>query len=416
MTFIAAQIAAALAMKRQAIQWHLRGVEPATVKIVNGNQAEAWALAQLPASLRARLESESARQRCRDVESLLAMPRTRWQPPLPLENICDADIQAATKLRTALLPWLYRQHDKRLTAAEMDASGAADYRRAFGNEITTRYWREILTRTVRRDNGFEEWNRLEIYLPDRPKQKDAPAQIVVEALAEDFAELEQFLAACGNPHDPNETERNGIWTLALEKFSAMVSAGASEKSAARRVRKFLFARAKFLAPSRNALRMAFFRNLGKLELANGDAKALHDGRAENGPRFQLPEDDRDLLIACAVQGRYGPRGDIAPAWRNLLRSREFSPEVLSRYIGAANKSHVPAAVRESVAPEVEILTVMHQGRRAFDAIKGHVTRSYDGTHSLQCISGDDFTLNTYFFFPGRQRLVQSHARPGDFVH
>ncbi len=54
---------------------------------------------------------------------------------------------------------------------------------------------------------------------------------------------------------------------------------------------------------------------------------------------------------------------------------------------------------ESVAPEVEILTVMHQGPRAFDAIKGHVTRSYDGISSLQCISGDDFTLNTYFYVP-----------------
>jgi len=60
---------------------------------------------------------------------------------------------------------------------------------------------------------------------------------------------------------------------------------------------------------------------------------------------------------------------------------------------------VPASVLKSVAPEVENLTVMHQGPRAFDSIKGHVTRSYDGISSLQCISGDDFTLNTYFYIP-----------------
>jgi hypothetical protein len=93
------------------------------------------------------------------------------------------------------------------------------------------------------------------------------------------------------------------------------------------------------------------------------------------------------------------RGDIAPAWRDLLRSG-FSPAVIERYAGqAVNKSHVPASVMESVAPEVEILTVMHRGPRAFDSIKGHVTRSYDGISSLQCISGDDFTLNTYFYVP-----------------
>jgi hypothetical protein len=54
---------------------------------------------------------------------------------------------------------------------------------------------------------------------------------------------------------------------------------------------------------------------------------------------------------------------------------------------------------DSIAPEVEILTVMHRGPRAFDSIKGHVTRSYDGISSLQCISADDFTLNTYFSVP-----------------
>jgi hypothetical protein len=42
---------------------------------------------------------------------------------------------------------------------------------------------------------------------------------------------------------------------------------------------------------------------------------------------------------------------------------------------------------------------MYQGRNAFDQIKGHVTRNYDGISSLQCVSGDDFTLNTYFYVP-----------------
>ncbi len=74
--------------------------------------------------------------------------------------------------------------------------------------------------------------------------------------------------------------------------------------------------------------------------------------------------------------------------------------MIERYAGRAyKKSHVPASVMDSIAPEVEILTVMHRGARAFDSIKGHVTRSYEGLASLQCISGDDFTLNTYFYVP-----------------
>ncbi|HEV2453097.1 MAG TPA: hypothetical protein VGY98_02485, partial [Verrucomicrobiae bacterium] len=159
---------------------------------------------------------------------------------------------------------------------------------------------------------------------------------------------------------------------------------------------FLFARAAFLALSRDALLKAFNRKLEAFEKANGDAKALRDGRENNGDCVQLPDGDRDLLIHRAV---FYYRGDIAPAWRDCLRDG-FSAEIRSRYAGRTlNKSHVPASVMDSVGAEVDIMTVMHQGPHAFDAIKGYVTRNYDGIHSLQCISGDDFTLNTYFYVP-----------------
>ena len=325
------------------------------------------------------------------------MPRQQWQPAIPLAKISDADIQIATKLRDALNPWLVQQHDLNLSSAEIETRGVEDYQRVFGNKISTRYWRELFMRTIRRDNGAEEWNRLEIYLPDRLKQKNAPASVISEALAADFAELESFIAACTNPHAPNKTECAGIWTLALEKFSSLVIAGAREKTAARQVCQFLFARASFLSSdSHRALVRAFERKRSALNAASGDVMALRDGRADNGRNFKLSENDRDTLIHRAV---FYYRGDIAPAWRDLLR-KGFSPAVMERYAGRAqNKSHVPASVMDSIRSEVEILTVMHRGPRAFDSIKGHVTRSYDGIHSLQCISGDDFTLNTYFYVP-----------------
>ena len=395
-TFTAAQIAAALAIKRQSAQWHLRDVSPAGVCMVGGNESAAWTINQLPGTLSERLAEAARAQRCRSIEALLSMPRQQWQPPIPLAKISDADIQTATKLRDALKPWLIQQHDLNLSATEIENRGIEDYRRAFGNKISPRYWRELFMRTIQRDNGFEEWNRLEIYLPDRLKQKSNPAAVISEALAADFAELESYIVACDNPQAPNKTECRGIWTLALEKFTSLVNAGEPEKSAARRVRDFLSARAGFLAVSRDALLKSFQRKLDALKSANWDVKSLRDGREDNGARFDLPEDDRDLLIHRAV---FYYRGDIAPAWRDLLR-KGFSPAVIARYARQAqNKSHVPASVRDSIGPEVEILTVLYQGRRAFDAIKGYVTRSYDGISSLQCISGDDFTMNTYFYVP-----------------
>ncbi|MEI7534120.1 MAG: hypothetical protein WCK57_07085 [Verrucomicrobiae bacterium] len=394
--FTAAEIAAALGRRVQRVRELLHEVKPTTVRIVAGNQSAAWAVNQFPAPLRESLTAAAVKQRCRTIETLLAMPRQQYQPAVPLDKISDEDIQTATKLRDAMKPWLIGQHDLNLSAAEIEVRGVADYQRIFGNRITARYWRELFMRTLRRDNGAEEWNRLEIYLPDRLKQKSAPAAMVSEAIAADFAELESFIAGCTNPHAPNKTECAGVWTLALDKFTALVQAGTPEKSAARRVRKFLSARASFLAASRDALWIAWKRKLQTLQNAGGDAKSMRDRRAENGSQFTLPEDDRDALIHRAV---FVYRGDIAPAWRDLLR-KGFSPAVVERYAGrAVNKSHVPASVMDSIAPEVEILTVMHRGPRAFDSIRGHVTRSYDGIASLQCVSGDDFTMNTYFYIP-----------------
>ena len=396
--FTAREIATAIGIKRQSVAERLRGIEAAGMKVVSGNQeTPAWALTQMPADLATRLANEARRQNCRSVEVLLAMPRKRWQPEIPLEKVSDTDKEAATKLREALRPWLVRQHDSALSSSELDAAGVADYRRIFGNAVTARYWRELFARTIERDGGFEEWNNLAIYLPDRVKGKDAPADVVSEALAEDFAELESYIAACSNPHDPNKTERCGIWTLALEKTSSLVMQGYSEKSAARRVRQWLFARASFLAESRDALLKAFDRKREALKSSGGDVKALRDGRAENGSPFELPDNDRDLLIHRAA---FKYRGTVPPAWRELLSNKEFSPEVVARYTGKAkNKSHVPTSVMDSVRPEVELFAVMHRGPRAFDAAKGYVTRGYDDISSLQCISGDDFTLNTYFYIP-----------------
>jgi hypothetical protein len=394
--FTAAQIAVALTITPRAIRKALRTVTPTGVRIIAGQEAAAWTVEQLPAPLRERLTAEMVQQHCRTIEALLSMPRRQWQPALPLENISDADIQTATKLRDALIPSLVHQHDEAMTSAEFEADGVRNYTRAFGHAVTDRYWRELFMRTIRRDNGAENWNRLEIYLPDRLKQKVVPAAVVSEALAADFAELESYITACGNPHAPNSMECAGVWTLALEKFTSLVNTGVPEKSAARRVRQFLFARASFLADSRDALWIAFKRKLATLEKANGDVKALRDGRAGNGARFALPENDRDLLIHRSV---FYYRGDIAPAWRDLLRNG-FSTEVVERYAGhAQKKSYVPASVMDSIAPEVEILTVMHQGPRAFDSIKGYITRSYDDIAALQCLSADDGTLNSYFYIP-----------------
>jgi hypothetical protein len=396
MNFTASQIAAALGITPQAVRKQLRGIAPIGMVKASGVETASWTVAQLPAQMAARLESEARQQKCRNIEALLSNPRRLWLPVIPLENICDDNIQAAMKLRTALRNALINQHGDSLVFADVETQAVADYERIFGYVITARYWRELFSRTVERDNGFENWDRLEIYLPKNPCPRSVAAESVA-ASTKEFAEILDYVCACGNPAAPTDIEKRGIWALAFDKYNSLVSQGMSEKLAARRIREFLFNHAPFVATSRDTLLKAFNCKLERLKNSNGDMATLGDARAQNGPCFNLPDSDRDLLIHRAV---FHFRGDIAPAWRELLNQKLFSTDTISLYAGnAQNKSHVPASIRESITPEVEIMTKMYQGPRAFDAIKGYVTRSYDGIHSLQCISGDDFTLNTYFYVP-----------------
>jgi hypothetical protein len=130
---------------------------------------------------------------------MLSDPPKRWEPPLPLDRIRDEDITYANSLRDVLRPWLTRGEELSQSSAEMQTSGTADYFRVFRSRISRRYWRELFGRTVQRDGGAEDWNRLEIYLPNKPKEKEPASRVVSEALAEEFGTVESYIKACGKP-------------------------------------------------------------------------------------------------------------------------------------------------------------------------------------------------------------------------
>jgi hypothetical protein len=393
--FTACQIARALGKTPRAVRLSLHERGPSGIRMVGGNAAAAWSYASLPEGIRARLDREATARNYRTTEDLLSVPWQTWKPKLPLSDIRQEDIDCATKLRAALVPVLQGLHDTE-SAAAFEARGLAEYARVFGTHVSARYFRKLIGRTLDRDAGAEDWNRLEIYLPERPKPKSAPQIEVAMCLAQDFADMLDYIAACSNPTRPSQTEREGIWTLAFEQCGRLVAAGATRKQALRRVRECLAIKASFLAPTRDALLKACMRKFAALENEAGDPKAIKDKRANNGAHFALPDEDRDLLIHRSV---FYNGGHVAPAWRELLEIG-FSEELRARYGGKAqDKSHVPTSVMDSIGPEVEIMSVMHRGARAFDSIKGHVDRCYDGIASCQCMSADDFTMPVYFYVP-----------------
>ena len=392
--FTAARIAACLGVTPQGVRKTLRDVPATGARIVGGGEAAAWSVDSLPEAFRNRMEEEARRRGYRDIAAMLADPPKQWQPPMPLDKIADAHIEGARKLRDALRPWLVQQHDTSLATKDLEAKGVADYARVFGHRITGRYWRELFARTLRRDNGAEDWNRLEVYLPERPALKESPARVVTEALAEEFGAVESYINACGNPAAPSDIEERGVWTLAMEKHASLVSGGMSAKRAARRVRSFLFSKAPFHALTRDALLKAFDRKLAGWKVKG--VNAFIDGREGNGgDGFEFAQQDLDVIEAKIVF-QYG---EYPQAWREALAKGELSEETRRRYRHApARKSQVPKKLISALGQRPIWLYTLHRRRKDFNSMKAHFTTIYDGLATLACISADDVTLPVWFSY------------------
>jgi hypothetical protein len=388
--FTAAAIAFVLRKTPQAVRKALPS-QAAGIRIVNGIEAATWSVAQFPDSLRLRLEEAARQRRYRDIESMLSDPPKR-EPELPLSQIHPDDIDFAEKLRKALRPWLARGHDLELSSEDRESQGVTDYARVFGNKISGRYWRELCMRALQRDGGAENWSRIEIYLPKCLKQKESPSRVVLEALAEEFSDLVGYIEECQRP--PSAIEQRGIWTRAFEEYNRLVATGTAGKKAARRVRDLLFAKASFLAPSRDALLKAFQRKLAAWN--NSGAVGLVDGRQDNGgDDFEFPQQDLDLIEAKIVF----QFGQFAPAWREALVKGELSEATRMRYRHkVSRKSHVPEKLVSTLGKRPIWLYTLHRRRKDFNSMKAHFTTIYDGLRTLTCISADDVTLPVWFWY------------------
>lgn len=384
--FTAGNISAAMGITPQAVRNSLTkaGVPPGGVKIVGGMEAAAWPVSSLPESLRNRLAKKAVRAGYGCADQLLLAPQ--WQPPMPLARLSDDDIKYARKLRDALRPWLTQQHEATSTAADREARGVEAYARSFGHPISRRHWRELFARAAQRDGGTEDWDRLEIYLPAHPKPKLPESSVVTEAIAEGFGDIETVIKTCENPAKPSKYEQGAVWRLALKKVASLVSGGMPEKRAERRVRGYLWVKAPFLAPSRDALRKAFKRDIKALKKAGGDSKALCDGREKNGDRVTVPEEDIKRLRHSAV---FKNGGRVNAAWYEEYPL--LSEETRRRY---SSRHKAPRKIHELlVRDRVDALTALHQGKRVLKRMIGGVERSWDGIPSMHSWVVDDMTAN-----------------------
>lgn len=381
-------------ISRQGVAKLLGSLTPDAVRVARGNQeTSAWSYSTIARceKLLRRLEADARRQHYRNAKTMLASP---LQPStrIELRDIADDELSKAAKLRDLLAPFL---RDQSKPASERDALIAARYRDAFGHVITADYARKLFQRTLSRDAGLRDYGRLEIFLPDNPKRKQAPEWTATTSnLADMLPALESRLAGISSTNPPKAVVRS-VWHVAFEEYSRLISQGATEDRAARMTRNFLHARAPFLPRNRDTLLKSWNEKLSRWLAREGMPGALVDLRCNNGREVSFPEADVSLMRHSLMTKHSGltRTGDVYArfdsAWRGEYDRLSEATRKLGTKEGRCPRPFVRAINRVTVTG----LAARRHGRRSLEKLLGTVKCNSEMLPAMHTWVLDDMTCN-----------------------
>ena len=398
----ASAIARRLGSKRQAIQRSLAGAPSNDSVIVGGNVTQGWPFHALPARLQTELRAAAPRLGYRNVEAMQAAPAEPFQPAFaaklrgcPLAQVRAEFVSKALKLRAALAAPLAQQHTIR--SQELTELGLREFARVFSYAISAKHWNRIFDRTMLRDNGSEQFLRVELYLDDAAFQKPA-ARIAVVAKQFDHAALTSALAQLENKVQPTPEDRAFLFHSAFAHLESLQAELTREQHGAAKssVIAFLHSSAPALAKSLPGLCRTFARKLHDWREGQRNVNALRDHRHLTSGNFRAPlcDDCRQTLITLAVAHDGNESLAYRLARKNALlceactAGRSFNPRV--------NKSAVPATVRAEIAPLVDSVLPLHRGPREAQMRGPYIMRDWNGVLPGDWFSADDITWNHYF--------------------
>lgn len=395
--YTAKELAAALGISKQAVHKTLKDT-PATVRLVDGNAANAWPLTALSAEWRTQLAELCERGGRRSVHHLITRPEEPWEAPLPLRECAPDALEKAMNLRAALAGALARRND--VAGPELAALGLLDYQRTFGHSITVQHWWGLLHRTLKRAGAREDFRALELYLDERPARL-AEAQPMPAAAVADARLHRLHVAAshCANPTAPSDAEQQSLWEAACATLAAELELGEPPHRARRAVLDFLWRHAPGLAATPEALRVALNRKFERWRKGGFASVALMDKRADANRKRTLPvsQDDLDTLIAHTV---FVCDGRVSQGVRECLQQGRVSEALLGRILhNPASKSYVPTWLRDRVKHEVAMLRDVHHGPTKTRDNGAYLDRCWDAVAALDWYCADDCTLPVYFYVP-----------------
>ena len=366
--------------------------------IVRGNEAAAWSFDVLPLRLREAVAASAAKSRLSIADHIETICEP-WQPECSPGEIADSSWELARCLRTALLPALQRQKAPTLTKTDRVRLGLKDYKKAFGHEITERHWQRLLERTVARAGNAGDFQRLELYLPEKPQRK-----IEVQRLLPGegcFAHLRGFIQAFANPTAPTTSEKAALWCEVFELFRVRAKTRREQRQLRGSLVRFLFRHISSLAASQHALRVSFDRKLDRWQ--HGGTAALLDGRElkRGVPTAEpIPQADIDKLVWHSAANCGGRVAQAVREHAERGRSSGLTPETVGLITRPhTSKSQVNRRLASQLVHEVRGIMPFLLGKKSIDDATAHLERDYSKLASMQCVFADDFTMPVYFYVP-----------------
>lgn len=386
--FSAAEIARALGRKRQAVARQLQGVKPSDRIEIRGNVTAVWQFDCLPEAMKNALADESRRRGYDSPVRLLSVPPVRWEPERPLSQIAETYLAKARKLQSALEFALSRL--EKLPFSEVLQQARSDYRRAFGKEVSESHLRSLVDRTIERDRGFGEWDRLAIYLDSRAKPVKKRNRTKFEI---NIGEVSAALALIENPTNPTAVEKSMVWSeifCLLETWSE----GAPPHCVKAAIVSYLAKVAPWMGKTESALERQFSRKYKRWSENGKSVTALRDRRPARAGRpitFSISEELAGKIMARALVNR----GRLGQAWRELWDEAELPEEIYA----LGERGRVPQSIREALGPDIKAMLPHYQGPRNGKVKGPKVVRDWSGVKAGMRAESDDVTFNHYFWFP-----------------